>query len=90
MAYMFPDNMCPSSRSSIPFTMKLPENLPQSVNYMNKICIYYNFQAQVVPVYTSDVTDKFGGCKLRSSRCIWVSPVRPIISAPMFNNQLTI
>ena len=65
MAYMFPGNLCPSGYSGIPVTMNLPDNLPQSIEYQSgDIKIYYRFIAQVVPVYTCDVTDEDGSCSL--------------------------
>ena len=65
MAYIFPENMCPSGHTAIPFTMILPENLPQTIFFVSELTILYELQAQAVPVYISDVTDKYGRCDLR-------------------------
>ena len=64
MAYMFPGNMCPSGKNKIPVTMSLPDNLPQSFDYEDSNFLFYRFKVQVVPVHTSDVTDKNGNCSL--------------------------
>ena len=85
--------MCPSGRTEIPITMNLPDNIQQSI-YFKRVDlakkIFYIFKVQVVPVFTSDVTDEYGGCSLSSSKKINVSPVRPIVTAPTFNNELFI
>ena len=99
MVYMFPQNMCPSGNNEINVTMNLPDNIPHSLEYgkedttisgIGKIRISYVFRAQVVPFYSSDVQDEDGHCSLASSIGITVSPVRPIVSAPTFNNELFI
>ena len=95
IAHSFENKICPAGITTVPVRIELPPDCPRSQravihDYIDlTLCkLQYFFKAQLIPMDKSLVLNEQGKSMLRARERILVSPERPLIVAPIFNNKI--